>query len=68
MTCIAPYTAGSHTNIIVGDINPPPIDWTTYSCINTDINNAMFTIVTESGFSQFVNFATRGCNLLYCVG
>ena len=64
LTCITAYTTGNHTHIIVGDFNFPYIDWTTYSCTNTYINKAMLSFVTESGFYQFVNFATRDCNLL----
>ena len=55
---------GSHTNVIVGDFNCPHIDWTTYSCANNYINSTMLTFVIDSGLYQFVDFATRGSNLL----
>ena len=64
LKCITAYTGKCCTSVILGDFNLPNIDWNTYSCINNYVNSAMLTFVIELGFCQFVNFATRGCNLL----
>jgi len=64
LTCIASYSDGNHTNVIVGDLNCPHIDWAIHSCANNYINAGILTFVVESGLYQFVDFATRGCNLL----
>ena len=67
LKCITAYTGKCCTSVIVGDFNLPNIDsfdWNTYSRINSSVNNAMLTFVIESGFCQFVNFATHGCKLL----
>jgi len=64
LTCLKQYTVKGYTNVIVGNLNYPDIDWFTYRCINNYVNNGMLKFVIESGFFQFVEFATRGCNLL----
>ena len=64
VTCIASYSDGNHTNVIVGDLNCPHIDWGTHSCATNYVNAGILTFVVESGLYQFVDFPTRGCNLL----
>ena len=64
LKCIRKYSVASRTNVIVGDFNCPYIDWTTYSSANDYVSSTMLTFVVESGLWQFVDFATRGCNVL----
>ena len=52
------------TNIIVGDLNCPKIDWPAASCSSDCISKSLLKFTVEAGFSQFVDFATRGSNIL----
>ena len=64
LTCIASYYDGNYTNVIVGDLNCPRIDWGTHSYAANYVNAGILTFVVESGLYQFVDFPTCGCNLL----
>jgi len=43
LICLKEYTVRGHTNVIVGDLNYPDIDWSTYRCVNNYVNNGMLT-------------------------
>ena len=58
--CLTVYTSGTQTNIIVGDLNCPKIDWPAASCSGDRISKTLLKFIVEAGFSQFVDFATRG--------
>ena len=62
--CLTLYTSGTQTNIIVGDLNCPKIDWSAASCSSDYINKSLLKFTVEAGFYQFVDFATRGSNIL----
>ena len=58
--CLTVYTSGTQTNIIVGDLNCPKIYWPAASCSGERISKTLLRFIVEAGFSQFVDFATRG--------
>jgi len=58
--CLTVYTSGTQTNIIVRDLNCPKIDWPAASCAGDRISKTLLKFIVEAGFSQFVDFATRG--------
>jgi len=57
--CIVSYSAGLHTNLILGDINCPYIDWKNKCSHGDYVNQTFLKFVVES-----VNFHTRGANVL----
>ena len=64
INCLTLYTSGTQSNIIVGDLNCPKIDWSMASCSGDHICKTVLKFTVESGFFQFVDFATRGDNIL----
>ena len=62
--CFTQFTNSSQTNIIVGNFNCPGINWDSFTSPSDNISNSLFTYMVESGFQQFVNFATRNSNIL----
>ena len=63
--CLTEYgTSNGKLNFIVGDLNLPQINWNAMSCPDNAIYNSVLKFVTYYGYSQLVNFATRGANLL----
>ena len=62
--CLTMYTTGAHINIITGDLNCPRINWQQMCCPQDYIHTRLFDFVLEAGFCQFVDFPTRGSNVL----
>jgi len=62
--CLMSCTARGHANVVVGDFNCPKIDWNQSTCSANDANVEIFNWAVTNGFTQFVNFATRGDNIL----
>jgi len=62
--CLQQYCQVDYTSIIVGDFNIPTINWMDFAYC-TDYISTLFTgFVRTGGLTQFVNFNTRGNNLL----
>ena len=63
--CLISCKSRTHTNIIIGDLNCPKINWQLSLCCSQDpIHKTLFDFVINSGFCQFVDFPTRGSNVL----
>ena len=62
--CLTQYAARHHVNIVVGDLNCPRINWTGNSSATDYVSNSIFSWAVNGGFTQCVNFATRGQNVL----
>jgi len=62
--CLTLFTNGTQTNIIVGDLNCPKIECPLASCSGDHISKTLHKFTVEAGFFQFVDFATRGSNIL----
>jgi len=62
--CFTQFATSSQTNIIAGDFNCPGINWDSFTSPSDNISNSLLTYMVESGFQQFVNFATRTSNIL----
>jgi len=58
------FSARDYVNIIVGDFNCPKINWTGNCPANDYVSKSIFNWAVCGGFTQFVNFATRGQNVL----
>ncbi|GMT17199.1 hypothetical protein PFISCL1PPCAC_8496, partial [Pristionchus fissidentatus] len=56
-------TSCSHPSIIVGDFNYANIDWYTYHCPTLSVT-PFLDLITQGSFNQYVNFPTRGNNIL----
>ncbi|KAF8372368.1 hypothetical protein PRIPAC_78797 [Pristionchus pacificus] len=56
-------TSCVHTSIIIGDFNYPSIDWYTYSSPTSSVT-PFLDFVSTKAFNQFVDFPTRGKNIL----
>ena len=62
--CLNQYSARDHVNIVVGDFNCRKIHWASHTSPNDPINTAIFNWATSGGFTQHVDFPTRGQNTL----
>ena len=62
--CLTSCKSRTHTNIIIGDLNCPKINWQLLCCSQDSIHKILFHFVIDSGFCQFVDFPTRGNNVL----
>ena len=62
--CINHYSTGSYVNIIVGDLNLPKIDWKNLTCAENKIHKPFLEFCTSAGYTQCVDFATNGINVL----
>jgi hypothetical protein len=58
------YAVDGHINIIVGDLNLPKISWQKASCPNDKVHSLIYDFFVQNGYTQFVNFRTRGSNIL----
>ena len=56
----------NHKNMhaIIGDINLPHINWNILTGPDDDIHKTTLKFILEYGYSQLIDFPTRGCNLL----
>jgi len=50
--------------VLVGDLNLPNVDWTAYTGPNHEVCQQFLNCVSESSYSQLVDFSTRGNNIL----
>ena len=64
VTCLEKYSSTEHTNFILGDFNCPRIDWENAYSPGDHINARIFDFMSSRGYSQFIDFATRGENIL----
>ena len=64
INCLGQYIASERTNIILGDLNLPKINWDLLSCPDDKIHRPFLKFVIESGLTQFIEFATNGQNIL----
>ena len=64
--CVKQYSSTErHTiNVVVGDLNCPKIDWQNLSSSNDYISTAVLRWAVMHGYFQFVDFPTRGDNIL----
>ena len=62
--CLNKYESKKYTNIIVGDLNLPKIDWTNYSAVSQDVYQMFLTFVIEGGYCQLVSQRTRDSAIL----
>ena len=62
--CVATYESPRCTNIIVGDINLPKINWKTLSCSNDSFNWPFVSFLIESSYNQIIDFPTHDDNIL----
>jgi len=54
----------SHTNVILGDLNLPKINWPTLSCPNDNLHRPFLTFLVESSYSQLVDSPTHAYHIL----
>lgn len=66
VSCLKRYSVNEQQriNIVVGDLNCPKIDWTNLHSSGDYINQVLLNWAITGGYSQFVNFPTRGDNIL----
>jgi len=62
--CITAYTKKNQNHIIVGDLNLSRMTWNSLCCPVDHINNIIFDFVLSHGYSEVVDFLTRGNNIL----
>ena len=62
--CLTVHATAAQTNIIVGDLNCPTIDWQSASCPADRIGRCLLDFTVDTGLYQFVDFATRVNNVL----
>lgn len=63
--CFAKHsTSRKYVHLIVGDFNLPHINWEALTGPDDDVNNTTLNFFRDNGYSQLVNFPTRGSNLL----
>jgi len=63
INCLARYES-SHTNVIVGDLNLPKINWSTLACPTDNFHKPFLTFLVESSYCQLVGFPTLGDHIL----
>jgi len=62
--CLSVHATVAQTNIIVGDLNCPTIDWRSATSPSDCISRRLFDFTVDSGLYQFVDFGTRANNIL----
>ena len=62
--CLATYESPRYTNIIVGDLNLPNINWTTLTCPSDNFHRPFLSFLIESSYIQLIDFPTCGNNIL----
>jgi len=63
INCLVRYES-SHTNVIMGDLNLPKINWSALSCPNDNLHKPFLTFLVESSYSQLVGFPTHAHHIL----
>ena len=62
--CVSSHESENHTNVILGDLNLPKINWSSLSSINDILHKQFLSFIVESGYCQLVDFATHNENIL----
>ena len=62
--CLSQYTCDDRSNVIMGDLNLPHINWQLLQCPDDHIHKPIYEFILTHGFSQIVDFPTRDANLL----
>jgi len=62
--CLTKYENIHHTNIVVGDLNLPKINWCNMTCPGDAVSRIFLKHVLESSYYQVVNFTTHVNNIL----
>jgi len=62
--CLKRYHHTCYTNIITGDLNLPKIDWFKLTCNGDLLHKPFLDFVIDYGYTQVVEFPTRGPNIL----
>ena len=62
--CLKVYCSTVSSNIIVGDLDLPEIDWFYLSCVDDQVHKPFFEFAIKYGFTQIVERPTRGLNTL----
>ena len=57
-------TNSKYMHIIAGDFNLPLMNWDSLTGPDDDVYNTVSSFFVKNGYSQLVNFPTRGCNIL----
>ena len=64
LKCLKMYCEVDCTSVIVGDFNIPSVGWSDSSRCTDYVSTLFSDFVSRGGFTQFVDFCTRGDNLL----
>jgi len=62
--CFEQHCSNNYVNIVAGDFNCPNINWADHSAPNDYVNQSILNWAVSYGFVQYVNFSTRGQNIL----
>ena len=62
--CLEQHGSNNHINIVVGDFNCPKINWVNNTAPCDYVSQTVLSWAVNHGFTQHVNFATRGQNTL----
>ena len=62
--CLSVHATVAQTNIIVGDLNCPAIDWQSATSPSDCISRRLLDFTVDFGLYQFVDFGTRANNIL----
>ena len=64
LKCMTRFESTKHSNVILGDLNLPKINWQNLSGPSDIIHHEFLSFLTESSYVQLVTFPTRDCNIL----
>ena len=62
--CLSRYESVKHTNVLLGDLNLPKVNWHTNVGLNHDVYTLFLSHVIESSYCQLVSFPTRDSSTL----
>jgi len=62
--CLYEHRNIRYSHVVVGDFNLPKIDWNTMCCPNDHVSKPFLDLFVVCGYSQLVNFSTRGNKVL----
>ena len=63
--CITEFTNNSkRIHLIIGDFNVPNINWNSHCSSSDQISDTLLQFIVNHGFSQLIQFPTRGLNIL----
>ena len=64
IACLKQYSDGVQTTVMIGDFNLPRIDWNSVTSSGDSVSKLFLDFVITNSYIQFVNFPTRGNNIL----